>query len=325
MTKSGYRPSLSCLALLAALLLGGAQPALAAGERWFQVELIAFARAWDDSGEEQWPLNIELAYPAHWVELKTPEALLRARQEAEVAQRARRDPLSYPVPWITDDTPIPEVVPVDLRREAFVLLPADERALNRHATAINRSNQYRVLLHQAWRQPMLADDQAPWILIGAGDEYGPHRELEGSIQLSVGRFLHLETRLWLAAFEYSQGPGAWPNPPLRPTREIDSATPAPRRTRSQAGEHTGERDPRTGLPYPEQREQRYGDYFASPYRARHVATLNQRRRMRSNELHYIDHPLMGLLLRITPYEPPPPQESTAPQRDAADAAVNSGE
>lgn len=31
-----------------------------------------------------------------------------------------------------------------------------------------------------------------------------------------------------------------------------------------------------------------------------AASINQSRRMRSNELHYIDHPLLGILVRVTP-------------------------
>jgi hypothetical protein len=31
-----------------------------------------------------------------------------------------------------------------------------------------------------------------------------------------------------------------------------------------------------------------------------AAKVNQSRRMRSNELHYIDHPLLGILVRVTP-------------------------
>ena len=34
--------------------------------------------------------------------------------------------------------------------------------------------------------------------------------------------------------------------------------------------------------------------------------MQARRRMRSGELHYIDHPLMGVLIKITPYELPKP-------------------
>jgi len=33
-----------------------------------------------------------------------------------------------------------------------------------------------------------------------------------------------------------------------------------------------------------------------------AATINQSRRMRSNELHYIDHPMLGILVRVTPLE-----------------------
>ena len=33
-----------------------------------------------------------------------------------------------------------------------------------------------------------------------------------------------------------------------------------------------------------------------------AAMVNQSRRMRSNELHYIDHPMLGILVRVTPLE-----------------------
>ena len=33
------------------------------------------------------------------------------------------------------------------------------------------------------------------------------------------------------------------------------------------------------------------------------AVLSESRRMRSNELHYVDHPHMGVLINITPFEP----------------------
>ena len=36
----------------------------------------------------------------------------------------------------------------------------------------------------------------------------------------------------------------------------------------------------------------------SPYR--HAVLLQQKRRMRSNEVHYIDHPMLGLVVKLTP-------------------------
>jgi hypothetical protein len=37
-----------------------------------------------------------------------------------------------------------------------------------------------------------------------------------------------------------------------------------------------------------------------------VYRMQQSRRMRSGELHYLDHPVFGLAVRVTPYEPPKP-------------------
>jgi hypothetical protein len=36
------------------------------------------------------------------------------------------------------------------------------------------------------------------------------------------------------------------------------------------------------------------------YPYRHAVLLQQTRRMRSNEVHYIDHPLLGLIVKFTP-------------------------
>ena len=43
--------------------------------------------------------------------------------------------------------------------------------------------------------------------------------------------------------------------------------------------------------------------------------LTQTRRMRSGELHYLDHPLFGLLVQVRPYELP--VEPAQPQGEAA--------
>ena len=40
------------------------------------------------------------------------------------------------------------------------------------------------------------------------------------------------------------------------------------------------------------------------------ARLYKKERMKSNELHYIDHPLMGMLIRITPFNELTPIESS---------------
>ena len=48
----------------------------------------------------------------------------------------------------------------------------------------------------------------------------------------------------------------------------------------------------------------YNTIIARPYLTRNIVQLKQKRRMRSKELHYIDHPQVGLLIKLMPYERP---------------------
>jgi hypothetical protein len=55
--------------------------------------------------------------------------------------------------------------------------------------------------------------------------------------------------------------------------------------------------------------------------------LREKRRMRSRELHYFDHPRFGMIALVTPYdapedEPEPEPEATAAEPEAADAPVS---
>ena len=42
--------------------------------------------------------------------------------------------------------------------------------------------------------------------------------------------------------------------------------------------------------------------YASPLKVAAAAPLQQYRRMRSEEIHYIDHPLVGVIIRLTPWQ-----------------------
>ena len=50
------------------------------------------------------------------------------------------------------------------------------------------------------------------------------------------------------------------------------------------------------------REQVLDSLDEPEYNYRHAVLLEQRRRMRSGELHYIDHPMLGLVIRVSRYE-----------------------
>jgi hypothetical protein len=144
--------------------------------------------------------------------------------------------------------------------------------------------------------------------------------LQGSINLFLTRYLHLETDLWLnTGGDYLPGGWRMPAPPFGPPSlvieeeaEIDisaaidalstggAADPAavPADDPGQAPEAAmgGDASPRDTTPAP-------GEMAAAAapvYPFRHAVQLQQTRRMRSGEVHYIDHPLLGIIVKLTP-------------------------
>lgn len=274
----------------------------------YQVEVLVFERLHQGHSREQWPKNIALDYPSGSRELIDPEAI-RA-QELE-AQELNSDEAPVPPSAVDFAAPL-EVGP--LGPEAFQYLPQAQQRLNSSHQALQRDNAFRVLFHQAWRQPLVEADRAPPVVIRGGNEYGDHRELAGTVVVSLSRYLHLQTDLWLTQFVPNIGQDIehWPSLPLPPSAvqalyqplDLESMSLAPLDQSQQ--ERADAADPNyawqsserplgwSGQPSFRLRVQE------SPYRVQEISTLRQRRRMRSAEVHYLDHPRMGLLIRIDP-------------------------
>lgn len=281
-------------------------------QRWYQVEVILFTQE-ETLDDETWRNDVALTYPANWLELKNPNST------SEV-------PTTDPA---TGETQIIEQQP-DISRDPFYTLPDNLRELNRQADALKYSQTHRLLFHEAWRQPVTSPSTAPSIIVAAGESYGDHRELEGSINLSVSRYLHLSTNLWLTSFTRNTGQqtsnaeqkdGYWPELPTRPSQ---------RRTRSTASQsyYQADEDPTTsdfglgggtsawetngntawdsgsgGTAW--ERNQQFGndyDFSSKTYLPSEISVFRQQRRMRSGEVHYIDHPKVGMVILVTPYD-----------------------
>lgn len=133
-----------------------------------------------------------------------------------------------------------------------------------YASKLKRSSQYNILLHQSWQQTGLNDTDAISIQINSTDtdSFGkkkvplfnsnnnkkPHSNIQGSLKLILGRYLHIHTDL-----HYKR---------LKPTHKLTSS-------------------PVINNVYSE-------------------FQIKSHRRMRSNEIHYIDHPLLGILIKVSP-------------------------
>jgi len=154
------------------------------------------------------------------------------------------------LPQATQPEPAP-TAPVEITP-----LPETEWKLTSEAAALQRSGHFTPLIHQAWQQQVLDRKHAPAIPLRSMQEVAPGiPRLQGTIKISVNRYLHIDLDLVLR-----------------------------RRT---------------------ERYEAFPDGIES-YRFR------AHRRMRSGELHYIDHPMSGMLIELTPVERMPENEPEKP-------------
>lgn len=177
----------------------------------------------------------------------------------------------------------------------FTLVPEKEYQLLEEARKVQESSNRRVLMHTAWRQPGLSREQAirvyfkhPIEKIGSmhtqagstqpgsmplpGHVMTSKPYLEGSIKVMLSRYLHVDTDILYFAT-------------VPETNAVENTD--------------------TGLENASNAEYNENGIQLSVYQMKQL-----RRRIRSKELHYLDHPVLGMLLMITPYELPEQTEKT---------------
>ena len=130
------------------------------------------------------------------------------------------------------------------RRESYRWLPAQTHVLKTEARRLRRAGGLSVIWHGRWIQPVPSRSAGEPLMLAVQSAPSPSR-LSGTLQVTLGRYLHFDARLWLEQ-------------PLR--------------------------SPAATVPYMQ---------------------LKQARTMRSGELHYLDHPRIGVLVRIDPLPPSP--------------------
>lgn len=246
-----------------------ADKALPNHQGWYQVEMIIFSRT-NPALQEHFPTNIQLHYPVLFQTLKDPKAVDTGNQTHSAAGNL-----------LADNTPAPAI---DLNSQPFYQLPQEMRQLNYQANKMAGSSEYQLLFHEAWRQPINNKSQADWILINA--EKKPASQLSGAIRLSVATYLVLETNLWFAEFEpkLDDNESIWPDLPERPDLIAKETLSSQNDTNNQEFIEETLEPPNT-------------------VQTKRVVLLKSKREMRSNEVHYIDHPLVGIVIKITQFKP----------------------
>jgi Peptidoglycan-binding protein, CsiV len=308
----------------ALLTLAGFSAQAQQNERWYQVELIIFSHE-TTSTIEQWEPIPQLNYPPSGRFLVYPGQVKARMQEHE--GESSLDEFGRQLIVVPDDTeqagqqttdiPSPgstagvtsgnqpgtvaggENNATSLYPTPFVTLPHSEREFHGKSAYMQRTGKYQTLFHETWAQPMRpAGTALPLIIDQSGDTTSWPR-LQGSIKLHLSRYLHVETNLWLNTHgDYLPGEWRMPAPPLGPpslvVEEPERLLETDSYFVSAADDPAEDQSPNTQTEPVEE--------TGPVYPWRHAVLVQQKRRMRSNEVHYLDHPMLGAVIKFTPLD-----------------------
>ena len=164
-------------------------------------------------------------------------------------------------------------------KNKVVIEKISTKILQREYKRINNSSEYEVLRYSAWRQQGLEASKAFDVPLSALNNLHKTKSdnfISGTIKVVLARYLHLHGEL-----EYK-----------RPITESANQLENPA-TGSSTQESTTSPSFDTST-----------DTTAQALATEASYPIEFRRRMRSKELHYIDHPLVGILVQINPVEIP---------------------
>jgi hypothetical protein len=238
-----------------------------ASER-YRVEVMIFAYLDENSArEEHWPLLEQWKQE----EAATIEAqLLMANEPEEEVILDLNSTTELPT---EEESTTPEIVPLD------TLIFADA------ATRFRYRSDIAMLWHQAWIEEIQDIDNPIIHEINTEIEKDIQVKLSGTIQLHRSRFIHITPDLTVEQFIF-----AIPD-------DIENISPE-----NMAPDNTAPEDTLL-MPEVDQALQ-FNQTPVAQWIPLRAAKVNLSRRMRSDEVHYIDHPLLGMVVKISPYAAP---------------------
>lgn len=289
---------------------------------------------------EQWDAIPELAYPLAARFLVDPERVAHneAKYAGEslidkYGRQIIRITTGYVGGMAQPPTPVmPEpatTVSAEPLPRPFVILDEAYQEFRAKASALQRSGRHSLLFHETWVQAVGPEaNSLPIVLDHSGDDqrWPP---LQGTVKIFLTRYLHLETNLWLnTPGEYLPGTWQMPAPPFGPPSLVIEEEGVVDIASAIAGMPAGG-PPTVGAGDAVVTVESAGDTvtvsvdelpatnsaggeasqvaalveeqaLAPVYPYRHAVLLEQTRRMRSGEVHYIDHPLLGVIIKFTP-------------------------
>lgn len=270
----------------------------------YKVELIVFENL-DPAAlqAEDWPDQPGTPPLDKAVELSSITAMIPPAPGGDSAAK----PVAPPTPPVKAEPAAPATVPAPAPAPApaWRWLNDSELSLNGLIKKLNASQRYRPLLHIGWIQPLDSSDQGTAVHIYDG--------------MSMMKRAGAAPQAPAAATLQSPA-GAAPEPQETATQAADSVT-APPSTADTAHRLDGTFTLRRGrfLHVDADFGYRESEPAAQPAAGSETAGLEpvqaqavsryvrmtQSRRIRNDELHYLDHPLFGVLFAVSPYQQDP--------------------
>lgn len=300
---------------------------------WYAVEIIVFERT-NEIGRnaEAWPSEPGLPNLADAVEL-SPEGM--SPQELTSGTPPESNAAGNEATAEVGSTPAPlppAASPMTLPRP-FQLMAEEEYRLADAWKSLEKSSAFRPLLHVGWIQPGYPAEEARLVhvrntnaalgTVAARSPGSNEENVEGSVAESVGSRpadlafqATLSPRITVArdpskvaldgTLRVHRSRYLHVEADLLYYRPLDGDTSVP--PGNDPGGSTMLDSPDTAL---------IAQLLAEEDRAPRVFRLTESRRMRSRELHYLDHPLFGMLVEIVPLELPelPAQDDSPVQGD----------
>ena len=279
---------------------------------WYQVNIVIFKQPGHLLQSEQWKTGdeVDTRLPNRLISLQ--EALPEpAESESNVAQPG---PATVPpeggIVTLSESAPAAEVA-AEIPQPFVIQTPTDEeftKALNR----ITRSPNYDILYQKSWLQPPLEEKDAMAVLVQAGEVHDGFYELEGTARLHVSRYLHFSSNLWLSKYvqqievvkPWWQESASINDTEAGNNTDGDFTIELGNSMEFDNGGDAGNNDLQLSSLQPMDTSITMGETITR-YKSIRTGVMSESRRMRSGELHYLDHPLFGVMVKVVPYFPEP--------------------
>ncbi|MRI34185.1 hypothetical protein EOPP23_14420 [Endozoicomonas sp. OPT23] len=259
-------------------------------EQWYQADLVVFLNKTSMTGTEQWPEITHKLLPGNIIELKSAEAVTKNEPDLDWLNTA------------TDTESVEIQQSPDITRDAYVELPYEKQLLQKQGNILDRAKGYRVLKRQSWLLSIREGEETPAVVIRQTEtESEQPFQLEGTVTVSSGRYLHADLDLWYRELAAEGLNSHYQKPEVELFESVEFE--------ASDGDEKPVQEAEITIKKPDHpvigKDQLIYSDIGKPMKVTRNFPLQQSRKIqRSEQTQYLDTPVIGVIFKLTPYEHP---------------------